>query len=176
MVQKRHQGEISGPLDSVNSAPLASDLTRPKRERFRSLKVVENDAQSELQLIPIHPRTSERRPIPRADNASPASLERPSKRQKRINQNAQVDTQSSQSAEWEAEFNGTTRKVEKLEILAEHIGPIRPYPEKLNIPIPSTPGRPVAKVTFTNPLALFHRFIPKDLFPTIAEHTNQYAL
>jgi hypothetical protein len=47
MVQKRHQEEISGPLDLIESAPLAKDLPRPKRIRLLSRKAQENSAQNE---------------------------------------------------------------------------------------------------------------------------------
>jgi hypothetical protein len=57
MVQKRHQEEISGPCDSIDSAPLAEDLPRPKRELKKSRKARENEAQSQL-----HWYSSRRRP------------------------------------------------------------------------------------------------------------------
>jgi hypothetical protein len=52
MVQKRHQEEISGPLDLIESAPLAKDLPRPKRIRVLSRKAQENGAQTEPSKVP----------------------------------------------------------------------------------------------------------------------------
>ena len=41
MPQKHHQEEISGPLDTIEAAPLAKDLPRPKRARIQSRKAPE---------------------------------------------------------------------------------------------------------------------------------------
>ena len=52
IVQKRHQEQISGPLDTVEAAPLAKDLPPPtKRFKFESQKARENRAQSELSQV-----------------------------------------------------------------------------------------------------------------------------
>ena len=42
MARKQHDEEISGPVDKTEAAPLAKDLSRPKRARILSRKALEN--------------------------------------------------------------------------------------------------------------------------------------
>ena len=72
-------------------------------------------------------------------------------------------------------MNRLENKSEKLQILRNIIGPPRPYPEKLNVPKPPAPGRVLLPLYECTPIDLFHRFIPKELFTRIANHTNEYA-
>ncbi|KAF7501983.1 hypothetical protein GJ744_004002 [Endocarpon pusillum] len=53
--------------------------------------------------------------------------------------------------------------------------PHQPYPEKLNVPIPYELGQSKLPAYVHKPIDLFYRFIPKELFADIAEHTNEYA-
>ena len=54
--QKHHQEEISGPLDTIKAAPLAKDLSRPKRARIQSRKARENQAQSQpVKVLSLRP-------------------------------------------------------------------------------------------------------------------------
>ncbi|KAF7501984.1 hypothetical protein GJ744_003902, partial [Endocarpon pusillum] len=53
--------------------------------------------------------------------------------------------------------------------------PHQPYPEKLNVPIPYALGQSKLPAYVHKPIDLFYRFIPKELFADIAEHTNEYA-
>ncbi|KAF7501989.1 hypothetical protein GJ744_002059 [Endocarpon pusillum] len=53
--------------------------------------------------------------------------------------------------------------------------PHQPYPEKLNVPIPYELGQSKLPTYVHKPIDLFYRFIPKELFADIAEHTNEYA-
>jgi Transposase IS4 len=181
MVQKHHQEEISGPSDSIDYAPLAADLPRPKREIKKSRKARENEAQSQLPFVPSSTQTT-RQATPTNPSSSAVGIntsspwqERLPKRQKRADRSEQITAQSQKDPKWLTEFKNTRKKVEKLQILAEHIGSVQSFPKKLNVLNPSTLGRPLAGIRFTNPLALFHRFFPKELFATIAKHTNQYA-
>jgi hypothetical protein len=56
---------------------------------------------------------------------------------------------------------------------------VQPFPEKLNIPTPSDPGQPFPHVPYEqanyDSSNLFDRFIPSELFPEIANNTNQFA-
>jgi Transposase IS4 len=77
---------------------------------------------------------------------------------------------------WQQQFESTQNKAQKLQILTEHIGPVRPYPEKLNISKPAKTGVPFPRIPFVyDPLELFHRFIPREQFTLIAKNTNTYA-
>ncbi len=73
------------------------------------------------------------------------------------------------------QVESTQNKPKKLQILAEQIGPRRPFPEKLNVPIPFASGQSKLRPHEYKPIDLFHRFIPSELFQSIAEHTNEYA-
>ena len=55
------------------------------------------------------------------------------------------------------------------------MSPKRPYPEKLNVPIPYASGQSKFSVYEYKSINLFYRFIPNELFTDIAEHTNEYA-
>jgi len=167
MTQKHHQEEISGPLDTTEAASLASDLPRPKRARIRSRKVLENRAQSQqFEILPLRPQN----PSP-----SPSRLRKPSNSQNSSQQAGNIRVNKQEKEDWQILFESTRNKPKKLQILREHIGPNKPYPEKLNIPTPPAPGRSLLRPHQYRPLDLFHRFIPLELFPGIAEHTNQYA-
>lgn len=73
------------------------------------------------------------------------------------------------------QFEAIQRKAEKLRILTEHIDNVQSFPQKLAVPQPSVSGRPFTHVRYMNPTDLFHRFIPKKLFETIAKNTNLYV-
>lgn len=171
MTQKHHQEEISGPLDTIEAAVSAIDLPRPKRARIQSRKVRENSCQSEISEVPALRRSYP----PPSPSPSLSSRPRPTNSQ---NSSQSVDRRTAerrQKEEWQIQFESARNKPDKLKILREHIGPPRPYPEKLNVPTPSDPGRSLLRPSQYKPLSLFNRFIPQDLFPGIAEHTNQYA-
>ena len=168
MTQKHHQEEISGPVDTIEAAPLAKDLPQPKRARIQSFKVRENRAQSEISQVPS----------PRPANP-PLSLSQRrrqlSSSQKSSQQAVQGITNKQEKEEWQIQLESARNKPQKLKILSEHIGPPRPYPEKLNVPTPPDPGCSLLRSDQLKPLDLFHRFIPQELFQGIAGHTNQYA-
>jgi Transposase IS4 len=169
MTQKRHQEEISGPLDSVEAAPLARDLSPPKRARIQSRKVRENQAQSQPFEVPSL------RPASSGNTLSTRKRRQPSNSQN-ISQQIGARTQKGkEKEEWQKEVESTRNKPEKLRILREVIGPPRPYPEKLNVPMPFAPGRILLRPHECKPIHLFHRFIPKELFEEVADHTNEYA-
>ena len=179
MVQKRHQEEISGPLDTIEAAPLAKDLPRPKRARIESRKALENRAQTaETEVLPLRaapqsipfesgisiPLSAQNKPL--LDQTSSSNRQkRPSTREKK--------------EEWQIRIESTRNKAEKLKILSKVIGPPQLFPEKLKVPTPSDPGQPFPNKLYDqsnyDPLSLFHRFIPSELFPEIADYTNQYA-
>ena len=169
MTQKHHQEEISGPLDTIEAAPLASDLPRPKRARIQSKKALENRAQNQLfEVLPL------RSPNP-SPSTSTSKLRQPSNSQNSSQQVDQRRAYRQEKEDWRAQFESTRSKPERLQILREHIGPNKAYPEKLHVPTPPAPGRPLLHPHQYKSLDLFHRFIPQALFSGIAEHTNQYA-
>jgi Transposase IS4 len=170
--QKHHQEEISGPLDTIKAAPLAKDLPRPKRARIQSRKALENRAQSQsAEVLSLRPAN-----FSIGRNTTPLPQQQPLSNSQNSSQQAEISTADRQKKEeWQQQFESAKSKLKQLEILREHIGDPRPYPEKLNVPTPPDPGRPLLQPHQYKPLDLFHRFIPLDLLPGIAEHTNQYA-
>ncbi|ERF72396.1 hypothetical protein EPUS_07558 [Endocarpon pusillum Z07020] len=185
MTQKHHQEEISGPIDAIEAAPLAKDCPRPKRARIQSRKARENQTQSQLsQVLSLRPitSTSEQKPISNREDSSSAgnNASQSKQRHQLLRQNSSqrsiINTQhKKEKEEWQIQVESTQNKSEKLKILAEQIGPSRPYPEKLNVPIPSASGQLKLRAHELKPIDLFYRFIPKELFMDIAEHTNEYA-
>jgi Transposase IS4 len=189
MTQKHHQEEISGPLDTIEAAQLVKDLPKPKRARIQSRKARENQAQSRpFEVLSLRPATvptvqsiSVPKPATSDLSSTKGNFDSTSKQQqcsnsqnssKRTNSKAQ---KSQKKAEWEIQLESARSRPERLEILRKVIGPNRPYPEKLNVPTPSVPGRPLLQAHEYKPIDLFHRFIPKELFTDIATHTNNYA-
>ena len=146
MTQKHHQEEISGPLDTIEAAPLAKDLPRPKRARIQSRKAQENQAQSSLfEVLSFRPATpSVSVPKPTLlDSSSPSerrvSISKLQRLSNSQNSSQQADTtpqDERERKEWQRQFESARTKPKKLKILVEHIGPRRSYPEKLNISIP----------------------------------------
>ena len=65
MTQKHHQEEISGPSDTIEAAPLAKDLSRPKRARIQSRKALENQvhSQSERTTVATQPINVQNSPV-----------------------------------------------------------------------------------------------------------------
>jgi hypothetical protein len=189
MARKQHQEEISGPVDLTQAAPLAKDLARPKRARILSRKALENRVQNQstqvsssapaVPTVPI-PTTAKSAPV---DDSSPAGIDTstskqrpPPKAQNSSKRKRENGRDSEKEEEWERQYKSTQKKADKLKILLEHIGPVRPYPEKLKIPTPIDHGRPFPRIPFVfDPLELFHRFIPQKRFDTIARNTNEYA-
>ncbi|KAF7508216.1 hypothetical protein GJ744_009513 [Endocarpon pusillum] len=164
MVQKHHQEEISGPLDTIEAAPLAKDLPYPKRARIESRKALENRAQTVELEVPsrsvtpqlVHPKSSGE------GNHTPSPVQnQPLFNQKSSFNRLKKLLKREKKAEWQTKIESTRNKAEKLKILSEIIGPVRSFPERLK--------------SNYDPLSLFHRFIPSELFEEIAEHTNQYA-
>jgi Transposase IS4 len=186
MTQKHHQEEISGPLDTIEAAQLVEDLPKPKRARIQSQKARENQAQSQqFEVLSLRPATVQSTSVPKpapSDLSSTGRYSDPTTKQqqplssqnssKRTNAKAQ---DSQKRAEWEIQLESARNRPERLEILRKVIGPNRSYPEKLNVPRPSVPGRPLLQAHQYKPLDLFHRFIPKELFADIATNTNDYA-
>ncbi|KAF7502008.1 hypothetical protein GJ744_010704, partial [Endocarpon pusillum] len=82
---------------------------------------------------------------------------------------------SKEKEEWQRQVESTQNKPKKLQILTEQIGLHQPYLEKLNVPIPYALGQSKLPAYVHKPIDLFYRFIPKELFADIAEHTNKYA-
>ena len=181
MTQKHHQEEISGPLDTIEAAPLAKDLPRPKRTRIQSWKARENQAQNPpFEVLSLESPTAAAQST--HDNSSILSFsysnEKPRQLPSSQNSSKRVDTNSQsreKKEEWQYQVESTRNKSEKLQILREVIGPPRLYSQKLNVPKPSAPGRVLLPPHKCTPIDLFHRFIPKELFTQIAEHTNEYA-
>ena len=186
MPQKHHQEEISGPFDTIEAAPLAKDCPRPKRARIQSRKAQENQEQSQLsQVLSLRPATptvptlNEQKPnehsVSVGNNASQSKQRRQLLRQN-SSQRTVIDAQHrKEKEEWQIQVESTQNKSEKLEILAQQIGPHRSYPEKLNVPIPFASGQSKLRAHEFKPIDLFYRFIPKELYTDIAEHTNEYA-
>ena len=92
MTQKHHQEKISGPIDTIEPAPLAKDCPRPKRARIQSRKAQENQAQNQLFEVlsfrpasPAVPTPSEQKPEERSlsigNNVSQSKQRRPPIRQ-----------------------------------------------------------------------------------------------
>jgi Transposase IS4 len=189
MTQKHHQEEISGPLDSIEAAQLFEDLPKPKRARIQSRKARENRAQTQQfevlslrpAIVPTVQSTSVPKPAPSDSSSRDGKVTSTTERRqlsnsqnssKRINTKTQ---NTKKKAEWEVQLESARNRAERLDILRRVIGPNRPYPEKLNVPQPSEPGRSLLQTHEYRPLELFHRFIPKELFTDIATHTNDYA-
>ena len=136
---KTDQEEISGSVDLTKAALLAKELPRPKRTQILSRKAIENRAQNQPTQVPssppagIDPSTKQRQP-PKAQNSSKRKREDTEDREK--------------EKEWERQYKSTQKKADKLKILLEHIGPVRSYPEKLNVPTSTEKGRPFPRILF----------------------------
>jgi hypothetical protein len=188
MARKQHDEEISGPVDLTRAAPLAKDLPRSKRARILSRKALENRVQNQVAQVPSSARTTPLVPIPTAastpaqssstagidtstsEQRQPPQSQNSSKRKRENQQNTE------KKEEWERQYKSTQKKADKLRILLEHIGPVRPYPEKLKIPTSAQKGRPFPRIPFVfDPLELFLRFFPRNQLDTIAQNTNEYA-
>lgn len=77
---------------------------------------------------------------------------------------------------WEKAFLAAKTDAEKLEILEKQIGGPQPFPTRLQVPEKvEEKAFPFRNNLLPNPSNLFHRFIPIELFPEIARHTNDYA-
>ena len=95
MTQKHHQEEISGPLDSIEAAPLAKDLPRPKRARIQSRKAQENQAQNSLFKVlsfrPVTPSVSLPKPTSSSPNERRVSISKLRRFSNSQNSSQQVD-------------------------------------------------------------------------------------
>ena len=109
MTQKHHQEEISGPIDTIEAAPLAKDCPRPKRTRIQNRKTQENQIQNQLFKVlffrpasPAVPTSSEQKPEKRSlsirNNASQSKQRRPSIRQN-SSQEPDINTQDKKEKE-----------------------------------------------------------------------------
>ena len=77
MTQKHHQEEISGPINTIEAAPLVKDCPRLKRTRTQNRKTRENQMQSQLSQVlslrPIPltiPTSSEQKLVPNQEYSS----------------------------------------------------------------------------------------------------------
>lgn len=171
MVQKRHQEEISGPQDTIRSAPFASELPRPKRSRRKTRKATENEAQRSEATVPPTP------PSQIGINDTNPSNSDANRHQEEEIPELSDSYEKEDTVKWYEDFQRAKTKPEKLKILLQHIGPQKPFPQKLDISetlqsnsIPF-PRRPFV----FNPLKLFHLFIPRWTFKIIAGNTNKNA-
>ena len=182
MTQKHHQEEISGPLDTIEAAPLAKDLPRPKRARIQSRKARENQAQNQPFEVLSSESTAAAAQSTHVQNSPILSSSHSNEKLRQLsssqNSSKRVNTNSQsreKKEEWQYQVESTRNKSEKLQILREVIGPPRLYSQKLNVPKPSAPGRVLLPPHKCMPIDLIYRFIPKELFTQIAEHTNEYT-
>ena len=181
MVQKRHQEEISGPSDSLEDAPNASELPRPKRNRILSRKARENrDANSTFE-IPFRtfstgspnssPFSSETTSINGPQEVVRKQQQPPQRQQNSTDQNKNTGNRNTKE-QWQKDIKSTNLKAKKLEILAKRLNSPEPFPEKLKILRPAFPGKPLAHTRYSDPLTLFSRFFPEEIYATIADNTN----
>ena len=174
MTQKHHQEEISGPLDTVKAASLAENLPRPKRARIQSRKVLKNQEQKFSPKVQPKPTPSQSSTADR-NRTFKSKRQQPSTSQNSSQRKGKQIAKKKEKKEWEIQFKSIRNKSQKLNILRNVIGPPRPYPERLKVPTPSKPGRPLLRAYKYKPSDLFHRFIPKGLFAEITRNTNKYA-
>jgi hypothetical protein len=169
MAKRGHQEEISGASNLIADASVAVDSPYSKRTRKQSRKAFENASQSYLHQVPTF-SSIVLLPAP-APSPSYASTESPAESQKELILHQQSSKRATKE-QWEINFNSAQNKVEKLRILVDHIGSVRPFPQKLSIPTTLYSGLPFAEIPYSDPLDLFHRFIPSEAFQAIANHTN----
>lgn len=160
MVSKRHQEEISGPQDTLSSAPFAIELRTSKRSKQKSRKVVENETQKDESMVLSSFQ----------DISTISGTTDPLPQRKRANWSEKkalrtfVDTSNEETTpKWYTDYQKAPGKPEKLKILLQSIGPTQPFPQKLKtVGILPADGIPFAKTPFTfDPLELFHTFVPR---------------
>jgi Transposase IS4 len=174
MAKRGHQEEISGASNLVADASIAADLPYSKRTRKQSRKALENASQSYLHQVPTFSSTVLLPAPAPSPSPAPAPTESPAESQKELILHQQSSKRATKE-QWEINFDSAQNKAEKLRILVDHIGSVRPFPQKLSIPTPLYSGLPFAEIPYSDPLDLFHRFIPSEAFQAIANHTNQYT-